>query len=355
MLSALASAGAVTWLSIVVKTLVYATAFLAMGSALNLLALRSLPASEVRKLRQMSVVWAIGAATFSVLRVPLRASFLMGGTWEGATEPMMLAMVLESPLGSSITLRLIGLALICAILLPARLGRPLAALGVVIVAASFVFRGHALEEPRLLLATLITLHILGLAFWIGAFAPLYRLSRVNTVSIAGQVSHDFGRLAIGVVGALTLAGGVTLWVLTGNVLHALFTPYGQFFAVKIGVFLVIIAVAAWNKLRVTPALLRQEPGACARLRGSIRTETALVALILLTTAVLTTVSAPEAANQTASTTVSGQSSQTSKGVLIGIFNTSNLWRRNDDMISNRTGLCVLLWMIEARSLTWPEV
>ncbi len=308
MLNALASADVVTWLSIIVKALVYATAFLAMGSVLNLLTLSSLPASEVPKLRKLSVVCAIGAALFSVIRVPLRASFLMGGTWQGATEPMMLAMVSESPLGSSLALRLIGLALICMILLPARIGRPLAALGVVFVAASFVFRGHALEEPRLLLATLITLHVLGLAFWIGAFAPLYRLSRENTDGVAGQVSHDFGRLAIWVVGGLSLAGGATLWLLTGNVLNTLFTPYGQFFATKLGIFLVIIAFAAWNKLRLTPALLRHEPGAGALLRRSIRIETALVALILLTTAILTTVSAPEAANLTTSTMVSDQSS-----------------------------------------------
>ena len=307
MLNALASADVVTWLSIILKALVYATAFLAMGSVLNLLTLRRLPASEVSKLRQMSFVCAIGAALFSVLRVPLRASFLMGGTWQGATEPMMLTMVWESPLGSSIVLRIAGLALICMILVPARFGRPLAALGVLVVAASFVFRGHALEEPRLLLATLITLHVLGLAFWIGALAPLYRLSGANTDSVAGQVSHDFGQLAIWVVGGLSLAGGVTLWVLTGSVLNALFTPYGQFFAIKIGVFLVIIAFAAWNKLRLTPALLRHEPGAGALLRRSIRMETALVALILLTTAILTTVSAPEAANKTASVTVSDQS------------------------------------------------
>lgn len=216
-------------------------------------------------------------------------------------------MVWESPLGSSIALRLIGLALICMVLLPARFGRSVAALGVIVVAASFVFRGHALEEPRLLLATLITLHVLGLAFWIGALVPLYRISGASTDSVAGQVSHDFGRLAIWVVGGLSLAGGVTLWVLTASVLNALFTPYGQFFAIKIGVFLVIIAFAAWNKLRLTPALLRHEPGAGALLRRSIRMETALVALILLTTAILTTVSAPVAANQTASVTVSDQS------------------------------------------------
>jgi len=206
---------------------------------------------------------------------------------------MMLAMVWDSPLGAGIAVRLIGLALICAILLPARLGRPVALLGLVIVALSFVSRGHALQEPRLVLAPLITLHILGLAFWIGAFAPLYRLSDRSGGLAAGQIGHDFGRLAVWVVAGLTLAGGLTLWLLTGNLLAALSTPYGQFFAIKLGVFAGILGLAAWNKLRLTPALLRQEPGAGAQLRRSLRAEAALVTLVLLTTAALTSVSAPE--------------------------------------------------------------
>ncbi|MEQ6247569.1 CopD family protein [Sulfitobacter sp. HNIBRBA3233] len=313
MLSVLATADAVTWLSIAVKALVYATAFLAMGSVLGLLTLRSLPAPEVGRLRRMAVVWAIGTAAFSLLRLPLRASFLMGGTWQGATEPMMLALVWDSPLGSSISLRLIGVALICAILLPARFGRPLAALGVLLVAASFVFRGHALEEPRLLLGLLITLHVLGLAFWIGCFAPLYRLSGTQPVGVAGQVSHDFGRVAVWVVAGLTVAGGVSLWLLTGNLLSALSTPYGQFFAIKLGVFLAIIALAAWNKLRLTPAMLRQEPDAGSRMRASIRLEAALVALILVTTAVLTTVSAPDPQVQTAEATAAEHSMKLNDG------------------------------------------
>ena len=304
MLSALASADLLTWVSICIKALVYAAALIAMGSILSILTLRRLPAPEVQALRRLAVFCAIGAAILSLLRVPLRASFLMGGTWQGATEPMMVTMVWDSPLGSSIAVRLVGLALICAILLPTQLGRPLATVGVVIVAASFVLRGHALEEPRLVLATLITLHILGLAFWIGAFAPLYRLSAEPISPVAGQISHDFGHLAVWVVGGLTLAGGATFWLLTGNLLGGFFTPYGQFVAVKLVVFLGIIGLAAWNKLRLTPALLRQEPGAGRHLRLSIRAEALLVALVLMITAILTTVSAPEPQNDIGSASVS---------------------------------------------------
>lgn len=294
MLSALAAADTVTWISICAKALIYASALVAMGSVFSILTLRSLPASEVQFLRRLSVFCAISAAMLSLLRLPLRAGFLMGGTWQGATDPMMLMIVLESPLGFSIALRLVGLALICTILIPARIGRLLGVCGVALVAVSFAFRGHALQDPRLLLSTLVTLHVLGLSFWIGAFTPLYRIAGQNAGSAVGRISHEFGRIAIWVVAVLTLAGGVTLWLLTGNLLTALFTPYGQFFAVKLIVFLAVIGCAAWNKLRLTPALLRQEAGAGACLRASIRLETAFVTVILITTAILTTVTGPAA-------------------------------------------------------------
>ena len=315
MLEAIASADLVTWLSIVVKTLVYAMAFLAMGSVISILTLRRLPASEVQALARLSVVCAVGCALLSLARLPLRASFLMGSTWEGATDPMILALVWESPLGFSIALRPVGLGMICAILLSSRHGRWLSCVGITLVAMSFVFRGHALQEPRLLLAVLITLHILGLAFWIGVFTPLYRLSGARMDTVAGHIAHDFGRMALGVVGLLALAGGVTLWLLTGGVVLPLSTPYGQFFAIKLGVFLATIGLAAWNKLRLTPALLLQDRGAGANLRQSIRLEGVCVAVILLTTATLTTVSAPETTVKNRPVDGRALISETSKGGL----------------------------------------
>ena len=293
MIGAVASADLLTWISIFVKALVYATTLLAMGSVLALLALRSLPVREVQTLKWLSVVCAVIAVVTSLVRLPLRASFLMGGTWQGGTDPMILAMVWDSPLGTSVSLRLIGLGLILLILVPGRAGRGLAGLGAIVVALSFVFRGHALEEPRLLLGALITLHILGVAFWIGGFAPLYRTARSPNAEIAGAIAHEFGWRALWVVGVLTGVGAVTLWILTGNILEALSTPYGQFFALKLTIFAAVMGLAAWNKLRLTPALLRHDPMACTNLRQSVRVEAALISAILITTAALTTISAPE--------------------------------------------------------------
>ncbi|MGB7433476.1 MAG: CopD family protein [Ahrensia sp.] len=292
MLDALSSADGVTWLSICVKAMVYATTLLAVGSVFAVLFLRSLPAAEQHRLRQMAAVMAIAAAILSLARLPIRASFLMGGTWAGALEPMMLNIVIDSPLGTAIALRLIGLFLLVAILSPSKIGHGAAAFGTVLVAASFAMRGHALEDPRLALGLLITAHILGLAFWVGAFLPLMRLSKKTEPLLAGALAEEFGRKALWVVGGLVVAGLVTLVILTGGQLGLPTSAYSQFFVIKLVLFAVVVGLAALNKLRLTPALQHDVPGAGTRMSRSLKLEAALLTAILLVTATLSTVSAP---------------------------------------------------------------
>lgn len=291
MIDALAAAGTLTWVAIVVKALVYATSLTAAGSILATVALRSLPQGDRAWVIRLALVCAAAATMLSLARLPLRASFLMGGTWDGAFDPMILTMVGQSPLGTSIAIRLAGLALVPAILIPKPIGPVLAATGALMVAASFTFRGHALAEPRVILGLLLAVHLLTIAFWIGAFAPLYRLAGQNGVG-AGTVAHEFGKLALWGVGALAVSGSLALWLLTRDIIAALGTAYGQIFVLKLSAFTVLLGLAALNKLRLTPALLRQDKGAAQSLRRSVLVEVALVALILLATATLTTVSAP---------------------------------------------------------------
>lgn len=54
----------------------------------------------------------------------------------------------------------------------------------------------------------------------------------------------------------------------------------------------LLLLAASNKWRLVPAFERGEPRASQRLRRSIALEIGLVGLVLLVTAVLTTVSSP---------------------------------------------------------------
>lgn len=293
MLATLASADAVTWVSIAVKVLAYATTLSAIGAVLVLACLRPLTEAGRGALRKTAALSAGAAAILTALRLPVQASFLMGGTWEGALDPRILDMVADSPLGTSTALRLSGLALVLMIFWRARTGQLLALLGALLASVSFALRGHALGEPQIALAVLVTLHILCLAFWLGALPPLARAARSDPPAQAGALAHAFSHLALWGVGLLVLCGGITLVLFDAATPSALSTPYGQMFAIKLVLFVGVLTVAAANKLSLTPALLASKPGAAIRLRRSIAAEAALMAGILVSTATLTTLSSPQ--------------------------------------------------------------
>lgn len=254
--------------------------------------LSRLGADTAQAVRRLALTGAVAAAVVSALRIPVRASFLMGGTVSGAMEPAILAMVAESPLGASLWVRLAGCGLICFLVVNRPAARRAAGLGAALVCAPFALRGHALEEPRLVLAALVTLHLMGLAFWIGVFAPLHRLTRIDAEA-AGVLADELGRKAVWVVAALIAAGVALLILLTGDPIAALAMPYGQILAVKVCLVAPLLGLAAVNKLRLTPALQAGDMRASLRLRRSIRLEALVVRAILVTTATLTTVASPE--------------------------------------------------------------
>ena len=276
-----------------VKALAYLASLTAAGSALFLVTFSTLDAETRKAARRLGLAGACSAALASLALVPLGAVFLAGG-WPGAFDPMLTRMIVQSPFGESLIVRMVGLALVALFFAGRRTARPAALLGAAAVCASFAFRGHVLAEPRLLLGALLTVHLLGLAFWVGAFAPLFRLARQADPARAGALADAFGRRAVWVVAALAVAGAGLLVLLAGNPLQALALPYGQFLALKLSLFVLLLGLAAFNRFRLTPALLAGDSRAGARLQRSIGCEFAVVCVIALTTATLTTVSSPEA-------------------------------------------------------------
>ena len=292
MLSAVLDIDGVTAVEIAVKTAVSAGSLAAAGSALALLSLTRFDSAAARSVRRTAVTGAAFAAAASVLRIPAQASFLMGGSMAGAFDPAIVGMVIESPLGTSLWVRLGGLALVSLVVVGRPAARAAAGVGAVLVCASFAFRGHSLEEPRLVLGGLVTFHLLGLAFWVGVFAPLHRLAG-RDAHAAGALAAEFSGWAVRVVPALAAAGVALFVILTADPLAALGTPYGQLLAVKLALFTLLLGLAALNRYRLTPALRMRTLRAGANLRRSIRLEALVVLAVLATTAPLTTVASPE--------------------------------------------------------------
>ena len=275
-----------TLATVAVKTLACLASLIAAGSALALASLSMLDRETRRMTCRLGLVCAITAGLASAALIPVGAIYLAGGAWAGAIDPALTGMVAESPVGESLVVRAAGLAGLAVLFISGRVPGLAAFAFAGVVCASFALRGHVLAEPRMILGALVTAHLLGLAFWIGAFAPLYRLAGHAEPILAGTAA-EFGRRA------LWVAGVTLLVLLAGNPLDALGTAWGRLLAVKLAVFVLLLGLGAYNRLRLTPALLAGDVGAGALLRRSIRLEFAAVSVILAVTAVLTTIASPD--------------------------------------------------------------
>ncbi len=276
--------------AICAKAMGYGAALVAMGGVFFAAAFaRHADPQILRLARRMAAVAACIGLAVLALRFGIRAARISGTGISGATDPMMLSFVWQSPLGTAAIWRGIGGAAVLTILLPGLIGRIVPLIGSVAIAISYTLVGHTLGDPRLVLAGLLTVHLLAAAFWIGALLPLYRAARTSQ---GAALLHRFGDLAAWSVGALAVAGVALTWLLSGSLSAIFATAYGLTLLTKVLIVGLLLAMAAGNKWLLVPALSADRPGAGTALRRSILAEGVAVVLILLVTATVTTVTIP---------------------------------------------------------------
>lgn len=276
-------------LAILAKATGYAAALVAMGGPLFIAVFRSAPHDVLRLARQLAVGAALLGLVVLALRFGIRSARISGMGLEGAVDPTMLGLVWDSPLGTAALWRGAGELLILAVLIERTIGLMASLLGALLVAVSYTLVGHSLGDPRWLLAGLVGVHLLAGAFWIGALAPLHRAAdRTGGAALL----HRFGRIASGTVAVLVFAGLTFAWLMIGSFNGLFGTAYGWTLIAKIGVVTALLGLAAKNKLQLVPALSSGDSSASSRLRRSIRMEIIAVALILLATATLTSITTP---------------------------------------------------------------
>ncbi|EAU40420.1 Putative copper export protein [Fulvimarina pelagi HTCC2506] len=161
--------------------------------------------------------------------------------------------------------------------------------GATLVAVAFTEVGHSLGDNRAFLAALLTLHILTGAFWVGSFYPLFEVAGEPE---GHRILYRFGQVAMGTVAILALAGLGFAWIAVGTITGLTQTAYGVTLLAKIVFVAMLLGLAALNKLFFVPALRTGEPGAARLLKRSIAFEAALVLVIFVATATLTSVTTP---------------------------------------------------------------
>ena len=275
--------------AIIAKAVGYGVALLAMGGPLFILVFRS-SSNDVRQLaRKVAVIAALIGLAVLALRFGIRAARISGMGLSGAVDPMMLGFVWDSPLGAAAIWRGVGELLVVALLIRGNVGLSAGLIGALLIAVSYTFVGHSLGDPRWLLASLLTLHLLASAFWIGALLPLRHAVGQPE---GARLLHRFGNVASLTVALLVVVGLIFAWLMTGSFSNLLSTAYGKTLLAKLGVVSGLMALAALNKWRFVPALASGTPAAVPHLRRSIQIEAIAVLLILMATATLTSITTP---------------------------------------------------------------
>jgi putative copper export protein len=281
--------------AVAAKALTYAFSFAAAGGAIFILFFqRQLRTDERAQIAKLCAALSFFAILLTALRLPIIAATL-GGDFFSMMDWPLLQFAIESSEGQAAAVRVVGLVLILFLPRPSTATAIVAALGAVMVSASFAFTGHSLSLDRgLLPQVLVTLHLLAVSYWLGGFFPLrYVTYRPDPPGVA-QVMKRFGDIALSIVGALVIAGFVLLWIMLRTPLVLFDSDYGRAVVVKLLFVAGLLGLAAVNKLVLTPALARGDISALQRLRNSITAEIAMAGLILVVTAIFTTVVGPPA-------------------------------------------------------------
>ena len=275
--------------AIIAKAVGYGVALLAIGGPLFILVFRS-SSNDVRQLaRKVAVIAALIGLAVLALRFGIRAARISGMGLSGAVDPMKLGFVWDSPLGAAAIWRGVGELLVVALLIRGIVGLSAGLIGALLIAVSYTLVGHSLGDPRWLLASLLTLHLLAAAFWIGALLPLRHAVGQPE---GARLLHRFGNVASLTVALLVVVGLIFAWLMTGSFSNLLSTAYGWTLLANLGVVSGLMALAALNKWRFVPALASGTPAAVPHLRRSIQIEAIAVLLILLATATLTSITTP---------------------------------------------------------------
>ncbi|WBB51816.1 copper resistance protein CopC [Verrucosispora sp. WMMA2044] len=273
----------------VAKFLGYAGLLLAIGPALVLALLwpRRLSRRGPARLAWTGLgLVALATVAAVLLQVPYTNG---GGVFDVTGEG--LSLVLGSAFGAAHLVRL-GLLAAVALLLRPLLAGPvgrtdLVILGVLAVGALFTWpiAGHPAASPAPAVSVLVdTVHLGGMAVWLGGLVMLavFLLPRADEREL-GAILPIWSRWAALAVSALLLAGTVQALIEVATPAALVNTTYGRLVLAKIGLFVLVIAVAAYSRHLVRTRVAASRP---APVRRAIWAELAITAIVLGVSATL---------------------------------------------------------------------
>lgn len=263
------------WLS---KTVVYLAIFFGLGSAAFAAFGAPLP-KQAAEIAQTMILVGVLAAPISLglhgvdaLGQPGIAFFSVQAWRTGLTTTYGPTVIVLS-----VALACAGVSLRMA---RSKLSIALAALPWIMAPIGMAMSGHAgAANPQWLTRPAVALHVAGIIFWVGALVPLMIMLGARDTSPQTGLARFSKFIPYPV--AMILVSGFTLAVIQLGRDPALwFSPYGYILAAKLGLIVLLLGLAIWNRVSLTRPALAGDAGAQRHLEASIRVEVALVFVIL---------------------------------------------------------------------------
>lgn len=178
----------------------------------------------------------------------------------------------------------------------------LAALALILLGASLASSGHAsTADPAWLSRPSVWLHVVAVTLWIGSFLPLaYALQHAQE----SRLLTLFSRWIPAVLLVLILSGAALIYVQFDQLASLWKSRYGQVLSAKLILVLLLLGLGAYNRYRLTQAVLQQRSDARQALRRVVRLEYVLVVLILAMAALWRFTPPPRALAQLVPPTIS---------------------------------------------------
>ena len=207
-------------------------------------------------------------ALFSAIGIVMSQAALLTGKGAGAvTDSNVLRDVLNQNLGWSLALLMIGLAAVHLSTDIAKkvVSQSLALSGGLAVTVSFAVWGHATElSPTAISLAANAIHATAAALWLGGLVGLVMvlsLRAPETVRSTAGIIGRFSLVAFWSVIALTIAGlTLTITGSDASLNSILTTTWGQLILAKIGLTLIVVLIAAWNRRKLVPSLITPNRG-----------------------------------------------------------------------------------------------
>ena len=235
-------------------------------------------------------------------------------TWfEAVSEGLVQTVLLGTGFGNDWIVRTVLAALLVVTLAVARPARDsscranwLACVLAVALAGTLAWAGHAAGTPDALGVVHVAsdvLHLVAASAWVGALVPLAIVissALVHSDPAASAVAREtvlrFSTLGAVSVGTLVATGLVNSVVILGSLPALTGTNYGRLLLFKVALFLAMLSLAAFNRIRLTPIIRKDRyaaPAAFERLRTNAFVEAVIGLVIIAVVGLLGTTSPTE--------------------------------------------------------------